>query len=239
MPHVNTPAETDILRFAISLLTARDDEPLVKQVIDDKVAETPGYLHAALLKVTLRVVVAQFYGPLAARLDRETYPGFTDTGLHAQAAANEGIDLPILAGGHDTMTEQPKPDDTDPVIWDDHTREWTGDFATGYRDALGWLKTGPLKAEPREILRIYKIRQQDDDAKEGTWFLDADKIPTFVSYCGEYVNVLDGPAYQAEMVEKWGDSFNAMNAPDRIVAWPGAHPWFEGFELAVAHVLDE
>lgn len=89
MTEIREPTETDILRLVVTLCAARDDEQLVREVLDAELAEWPTFLHAALLKVTLRVVVAQFFGTLARRIERES-PDFVDLALQGQAAENEG-----------------------------------------------------------------------------------------------------------------------------------------------------
>lgn len=86
------PSNEDILRFGVALLTARDDDNLVDQLIDEQLAEIPQYLHDVYLKIVLQMVVAEFFAPMARVLDRLA-PGFTDKGLGLQAAANEGVNL--------------------------------------------------------------------------------------------------------------------------------------------------
>jgi hypothetical protein len=129
--------------------------------------------------------------------------------------------------------------DRDAIQWGPLEEEFTTEFLDGYHGALEWLKTSPPKSEAREIAGLYELRQKDNGAAEGTFYIDADKIQTVVTYCGEYINILDGPAHQAEMVRDHGDSFKAMNLPPRVVSWPGMTPWFQGFELATAQLLDE
>lgn len=90
MTEIRTPTETDVLRFVVAMCSARDDEGLVKEVIDRELEEWPSHLHASLLRVALRVSVAQMYGVLARRIDREM-PGFIDHALQGQAAQNEGM----------------------------------------------------------------------------------------------------------------------------------------------------
>ncbi|GAA4221497.1 hypothetical protein FHR32_005113 [Streptosporangium album] len=89
---MTTPTETDILRFCVALCAARDDEDEVRQVIEQHLANIDPYLHTTYLKVSLRVVVAQFFAPPARRLDHELGVDFVDAGLRLQAMANEGLD---------------------------------------------------------------------------------------------------------------------------------------------------
>lgn len=89
---VAVPSEEDFLRFGVALLTARDDTDLVDQLIDQELAEIPKFLHDTFLKIALRMVVTEFFAPVARLVDRAA-PGFTETGLNLQAAANEGVDL--------------------------------------------------------------------------------------------------------------------------------------------------
>ena len=89
---VTVPSNEDFLRFGVALLAARDNADLVDRVIDEELAELPEFLHATYLKVALRMVVTEFFAPVARVLDRVA-PGFTDQGLALQAAANEGVDL--------------------------------------------------------------------------------------------------------------------------------------------------
>ena len=46
-----TPTDTDILRFVVAMCSARDDEALVKEVIDRELEEWPSHLHTSLLRV--------------------------------------------------------------------------------------------------------------------------------------------------------------------------------------------
>lgn len=91
MTKTKTPTETDCLRFVVALCSARDDENLVKHVIESELADWPEYLHSTYLQVTLRVVVAQLYGGLARRFERDM-PGLVDLALQAQAAQNEAVE---------------------------------------------------------------------------------------------------------------------------------------------------
>lgn len=91
MNDITVPTETDILRFCIALGRARNDEDQVKQVIDEELAKYSPGLHATYLKVTLRVVTAQFLAPAARKLDRELGFPFVDAGLDLQEATNEGL----------------------------------------------------------------------------------------------------------------------------------------------------
>jgi hypothetical protein len=89
---LNTPAEVDILRFAVALCTARDDEDEVRDVIEERLAKLNPGLHAAYLKVVLRVVVAQFLAAPARKLNQELGYDFVDMALRYQALVNDGID---------------------------------------------------------------------------------------------------------------------------------------------------
>ncbi|MFF0860917.1 hypothetical protein ACFYUV_04090 [Nonomuraea sp. NPDC003560] len=88
--HINTPTEDDIIRSCIELLRARHNEEQVRQLIDSELAPYSTGLHASILKVVLRVIVAQFYAPAARRLDHEIGWEFCDAGLDLQAAATNG-----------------------------------------------------------------------------------------------------------------------------------------------------
>lgn len=88
---IRTQTETDILRFVVEMGFVRNDEERVKQVIEEELSGLPEGLHAAYLKVALRVVVAQFYGLTARRLDHELGYDFVDTGLGLQELANDGL----------------------------------------------------------------------------------------------------------------------------------------------------
>ncbi|MGW4641822.1 hypothetical protein ACWEN6_25110 [Sphaerisporangium sp. NPDC004334] len=83
--------ENDILRFCVELCRARDNEDQVKAVIDRHLASLSTGLHSAYLKVTLRVIVAQFFGLTARKLDHELGWESVDAGLALQAAANGGL----------------------------------------------------------------------------------------------------------------------------------------------------
>ncbi|GAA2875670.1 hypothetical protein GCM10010517_36620 [Streptosporangium fragile] len=87
---LSAPTGTDVLRFAVTLGRARDNEDQVQRVIDDELAQLSPGLHAAYLKVTLRVVVAQLFASAARRLDAELGVPFTDGGLDLQTAENDG-----------------------------------------------------------------------------------------------------------------------------------------------------
>ncbi len=87
---MNSPSEADIIRFIIDLAEVRDDEDEVKAVIDRKLADTHDYLHAALLRVTLRVLVAQFYAPPIRRLEHELGYPITEIALMAERRALDG-----------------------------------------------------------------------------------------------------------------------------------------------------
>lgn len=91
MTHVNSEAEKDILRFIVAMAQARDDEDAVKQVIDQYMSRIDPYLHATLLKVTMRVLVAQFYAPIAHRLDNELGYPHTWLAIERQRRLNDGI----------------------------------------------------------------------------------------------------------------------------------------------------
>lgn len=86
------PSNEDILRFCVALLTARTDDDLVGQLINQQLAELPPFLHKSFLMVALRTVVTEFFDPMARMVD-EVAPGWTETGLGLQAAANEGVNL--------------------------------------------------------------------------------------------------------------------------------------------------
>lgn len=92
-PQGRAAMETTILRFTVALCAARDDEDLVKRVIDAECEEWPVGLQAAMLKVTLRVIVAQYLASLARRSERLTGLD-VDAALRAQAADNEGVTNP-------------------------------------------------------------------------------------------------------------------------------------------------
>ncbi|WP_214322068.1 hypothetical protein [Nonomuraea sediminis] len=89
--HINNPAEVAILRFCVDMLHARNDEDEVQRIIDKKLATYDAGEHVSLLKVALRVVVAQFFAPPARRLDRELGYDFVDAGLRLQALDNDGL----------------------------------------------------------------------------------------------------------------------------------------------------
>lgn len=89
--HINTPAEREILKFIVAMCDVRDDEDEVKQVIEDRLATMHKDLHAVYLKVALRVVMAQFYGFVARRLDGEVGYDLVDDMLDYQRRANEGL----------------------------------------------------------------------------------------------------------------------------------------------------
>lgn len=84
--------EQDILRFIVSMAEVRHDEDEVKQIIEDHLGLLHRDLHAVLLKVTLRVVVAQFYAPASARLDDELGYDFTSQAVDFQRCVNDGVD---------------------------------------------------------------------------------------------------------------------------------------------------
>ena len=86
------PSNEDILRFCVALLTARTDDDLVGQLVNQQLAELPPFLRESFLKVALRTVVTEFFGPMARMVD-EIVPGWTETGLGLQAAENEGVNL--------------------------------------------------------------------------------------------------------------------------------------------------
>ena len=86
------PSNEDILRFCVALLTARTDDDLVSQLVNQQLAELPPFLRESFLKVALRAVVTEFFGPMARMVD-EIAPGWTETGLGLQAAENEGVNL--------------------------------------------------------------------------------------------------------------------------------------------------
>jgi hypothetical protein len=87
---VNSSAEKDILRFIVDMAEVRDDEDAVKKVIDAKLSTLDPYLHAALLKVTLRVMVAQFYAPPVRRLAEELGYPLTDIALARERRSLDG-----------------------------------------------------------------------------------------------------------------------------------------------------
>ncbi|MCC5580609.1 hypothetical protein IMZ11_33825 [Microtetraspora sp. AC03309] len=107
-----TPTETDILRFCVALCEARNDEDKVGQVIKERLAGLPGFLHAAFLTVTVRVVVAQFLAPAARRLDHELGFDFVDAGLRLQSLANDGLPESVTGDTLQapTLTVVPKPE---------------------------------------------------------------------------------------------------------------------------------
>lgn len=92
MTDIAVPTNEDILRFCVAMLSARDDEDLVQRLINQELDDLPEFIRETYLKVVLRVVVAQFFSPTAAKLNRLA-PGFVDAGLALQGAQNEGIDL--------------------------------------------------------------------------------------------------------------------------------------------------
>lgn len=123
------------------------------------------------------------------------------------------------------------------ITWERFAHNWTTEFIEGYRVAVEWLKTCPARSEAHEIHDIHTRRQEDAEAAESTYYIDVEKIPSLVEHC--HIAVLDGPEYKADMIAMYGDSFKVWDPPKRMVSWPGAHAWFEGFERAVAHVVDE
>ncbi|MFI6299563.1 hypothetical protein ACIBEJ_48770 [Nonomuraea sp. NPDC050790] len=104
---MNTPLEADIVRMCIDLLRARNNEDEVGQRINGMLATFHPTMHAALLKVVLRVVIAQFHAPTARRLDHEIGWEFCQAGLDLQEASTNGTleadgdDWPHLAVVHD------------------------------------------------------------------------------------------------------------------------------------------
>lgn len=94
LAHVNTPAERDVLRFIVAVLEVRDDEDAVKNVIDEHLALINPHHHAILLKVVMRVMVAQFYAPTANMVDE----GWTEVRLGRQRALNSRAAMREEAG---------------------------------------------------------------------------------------------------------------------------------------------
>lgn len=86
--HVNSPAETDVLRFIVAALEVRDDEDAVKRVIEEHLALIDPYHHATLLKVVMRVMVAQFYAPTTRLLDEVLAEDWADARLGHQRMLN-------------------------------------------------------------------------------------------------------------------------------------------------------
>jgi hypothetical protein len=100
MTDTAVPSNEDILKFCVSLLTARDDHDLITEVIDGELAGLHEYLHSTYLMVTLRTVINQFFAPAANMLNDTYGPGYVDTILGAQGAANEGFTLGPQDAGH-------------------------------------------------------------------------------------------------------------------------------------------
>ncbi|MEU6709979.1 hypothetical protein ABZ897_00755 [Nonomuraea sp. NPDC046802] len=84
----NSPAEWDLLRFAVAVLDVRDDEDAVKNVIEEHLALVHPQLHAVVLKVCMRVIVAQFYAPTARLLDEVLDEDWTEVRLGHQRMLN-------------------------------------------------------------------------------------------------------------------------------------------------------
>ncbi|MFI6477379.1 hypothetical protein ACIBH1_05565 [Nonomuraea sp. NPDC050663] len=90
MNDLRAPSDEDIIRVCITLLRARKDENEVKKLIERELAYYHPGLHPAILKVVLRVVVAQFFKTTANRVDHEIGWEFVDAGLDLQEAATNG-----------------------------------------------------------------------------------------------------------------------------------------------------
>lgn len=104
MTTISTPTEDDVIRTCVALLRARNDEEQVRRVIGEQLAPYNPGIHAAILKVVLRVVVAQFFATTSRRVDHEIGWEFTDAGLDLQEAATNGTleqadedDRPLLS----------------------------------------------------------------------------------------------------------------------------------------------
>lgn len=92
MQQIEVPSDTDILRFIVAVCAARGDEDLTGQTINEELAAIPEFLRATFLKIALRVTVAQFYAPIADKLEEQMgVPGLIDSGLYMQALENEGL----------------------------------------------------------------------------------------------------------------------------------------------------
>lgn len=116
------------------------------------------------------------------------------------------------------------------------------EFMAGYMRAAQWLATSPPMAEAEEIVALYKTHMPGSGQEEATVYVDAAKAPNLVAFLREdaQIEIEDGVALKAEFVHDYGDHLKTtFNPPARTFAWPAMTRWYEGFELAVWHAIED
>lgn len=114
------------------------------------------------------------------------------------------------------------------------------EFMAGYMRAAQWLHTSPPMAEAEAVVDLYRMHRPGSTCEESTAYVDAALVPNLVGFLGSEIEIEDGAALKAEFIADYGDHLKAtFNPPARTFAWPAMTRFFEGFELAVWHAIED